>query len=266
MNAPKPGTPTVGKAYRLLHAILATAVEDELIDRNPCVLRGASKETAVERPIATIDQVFALADAIDPSLRMMVLVAGFTGLRLGELRALRRGRIDLGQATIKVVEQYQELASGELFLGPPKSAAGHRTVSLPAALIPDLQAHLEWFVRPGEDSIVFSGTLGQPLHRKTFYRHWTRALAGTGMRGFRFHDLRHTANTLSASTGASTKELMARMGHSSARAALIYQHATRERDAAIASHLSRLIDERMVDAGAAAQVHDPGRGQVVDLS
>jgi integrase len=56
-----------------------------------------------------------------------------------------------------------------------------------------------------------------------------------------FHDLRHTGNTLAAAAGASTKELMARMGHASPRAALIYQHATRERDAAIAAALSDVI-------------------------
>lgn len=61
------------------------------------------------------------------------------------------------------------------------------------------------------------------------------------MEGFRFHDLRHTGNTLAAASGASTKELMARMGHASPRAALIYQHATRERDDVIARALSEAI-------------------------
>ncbi len=63
---------------------------------------------------------------------------------------------------------------------------------------------------------------------------WGRACRRTGIDGLRFHDLRHTGNTLAAATGASTKELMSRMGHASSRAALIYQHATRDRDAAIA--------------------------------
>lgn len=57
-----------------------------------------------------------------------------------------------------------------------------------------------------------------------------------------FHDLRHTGNTLAASTGASTKELMARMGHASPRAALIYQHALRDRDHAIAQALDGMIE------------------------
>ena len=61
--------------------------------------------------------------------------------------------------------------------------------------------------------------------------------------GLRFHDLRHTGNTLAAATGASTKELMSRMGHSSSRAALIYQHATQDRDKVIADSLSSMIME-----------------------
>jgi len=66
-----------------------------------------------------------------------------------------------------------------------------------------------------------------------------------GLERFHFHDLRHTGNTLAASTGASTKELMSRMGHSSPRAALIYQHATQDRDAEIAAALSEVISKVM---------------------
>jgi hypothetical protein len=68
---------------------------------------------------------------------------------------------------------------------------------------------------------------GPPLRRSNFNRRvWQPACAAVGLRSFHFHDLRHSGNTLAASTGASLKELMHRMGHSSPRAALIYQHAT----------------------------------------
>ena len=119
LAAGKPGASTVAKCYRLLHAICATAVEDEVIPKNPCLLRGASTDQPAERPVATIEQVYAIADAIEPSLRMMVLFATFTGLRLGELRALRRDRVDMLHTTVRVVEQYQDLSSGELVLGLP---------------------------------------------------------------------------------------------------------------------------------------------------
>ena len=71
--------------------------------------------------------------------------------------------------------------------------------------------------------------------------------------GFHFHDLRHTGNQLTAASGATTRELMHRMGHGSMRAALIYQHATSARDRSIATALSALVAADRPARGA-----DPG--------
>ena len=240
ISAGKPGVSTTAKCYRLVHAIFATAVEDGIVLRNPCVVKGAAAEHPAERPVATIKQVFEIADAISPELRAAVLLATFCGLRLGEIRALRRRHLDLLHRTVRVEEQYQELTDGTLVLGPPKTDAGVRTVSIPQVIIPDLEHHLA-FVAPGVDGLLFTTSSGAPLRRGTLYTAWTRATGTVGISGLRFHDLRHTGNTLAASTGASTKELMSRMGHASSRAALIYQHATQDRDAAIADSLSTMI-------------------------
>jgi len=72
----------------------------------------------------------------------------------------------------------------------------------------------------------------------------------TAAEELRFHDLRHPGNTLAASTGASTKELMVRMGHASPRAAPIYQHATQERDTTIAAALSDQISRAVEEVAA----------------
>lgn len=241
LNAGRPGPTTVAKCYRLLRTILGTAVEDGLLAKNPCVIKGAGVERHPERPVATVEEVFGMADAIDPRFRAMVLVAAFTGLRLGELLALTRRSLDLEDGTITVVAQLQELAKGGHYRGLPKSEAGRRTVALPDVLLPTLASHLDAWVGNKPDALIFGGKDGMPLRRATFYKAWHKAVAQVDLPDFRFHDLRHTGNTLSAATGASTKELMARMGHSSARAALIYQHATKQRDAAIARGLSDTI-------------------------
>jgi integrase len=110
--------------------------------------------------------------------------------------------------------------------------------------VPELKEHLERYAGPGPDGLVFCGSLYKPLNRKTFYRHWNGAVSAAGLEGFHFHDLRHTGNTLAAATGASTKELMSRMGHASPRAALIYQHASTDRDHTIAAALSSMIVQR----------------------
>ena len=88
---------------------------------------------------------------------------------------------------------------------------------------------------------MFVGPKGGRLRRSTFRRTWTKAATAVGLPDLHFHDLRHTGNTMAASQGASLRELMERMGHSSPRAALIYQHATRERDEAIAAGMGKVL-------------------------
>jgi integrase len=88
---------------------------------------------------------------------------------------------------------------------------------------------------------VFVGEKGGLLRRSNWHVLWDKARAQVGLPDFRLHDLRHTCNTLTAATGASTRELMYRMGHASASAALRYQHATRERDEVIARALDRIV-------------------------
>lgn len=240
-DAPRPGRPTAAKSYRLLSTILKTAVEDELIPRNPCILRNAGVERPTERPIATVEEVYRLANSIDSRFRGLVLLATFGGLRLGELQALTRQNLNLDAGTVSVVAQTQLLKDGTIVTGPPKTDAGVRTVNLPPTIVEELRQHVARFSARGEDGLVFPGPGGVPFRRASLYTAWAGALRRVRIEGLRIHDLRHTGNTLAAMTGASTKELMARMGHASPRAALIYQHATAGRDKAIASALDEMI-------------------------
>ena len=84
------GSVTVSKAYRLLKSVLTTAVDDELIRRGPCRIKGAAAERSPERPTATVEEVYAIAQGVRPWVSALVLLAAFTGLRWGELVALRR--------------------------------------------------------------------------------------------------------------------------------------------------------------------------------
>jgi integrase len=237
----KPGPSTVAKAYRLLHAILDTAMADGLIATNPCAIKGAGVERAKERPVITVAQVWALAGAIEARFKLMVLLAGFMGLRKGELFGLTRARVDLLHKTITIVEQRQQLRDGTVVTGPPKTEAGVRTLAIPESLMAEVESHLESFVPSGPDSLLFYGEKGGPLRVHVFQDKWDGARRTLGLAEPHFHDLRHVANTLTAASGASTKELMYRMGHASPAAALRYQHATRDRDAALAAALSDLV-------------------------
>jgi integrase len=109
-------------------------------------------------------------------------------------------------------------------------------------------------VRTGERCTRVHLPEGGPIRRNSFRsRVWLPAVRTVGLDSLRFHDLRHTGNTLAAATGASTRELMARMGHTSPRAALIYQHATSERDRAIAAALGDMLATARPSAPAAVQ-------------
>ncbi|MFF5211613.1 tyrosine-type recombinase/integrase [Streptosporangium sp. NPDC000396] len=101
--------------------------------------------------------------------------------------------------------------------------------------------HLEKFAEPGENGRVFTDPKGGPLKHSGFRRTWNKTRKAVGLPDLHFHDLRHVGNTLAASTGASLKELMSRTGRSSTRAALIYQHASQDRDRAIAQALGSAL-------------------------
>ncbi|MHB1594678.1 MAG: tyrosine-type recombinase/integrase [Streptosporangiaceae bacterium] len=305
------------KAYRLLRAILTTAVEeDKILSRNPCRIRGAGSERSPERPVLTVAQVFQLADLVgrrpvgnirqlaqggyrlrfqlhgvirtspevyatraeaerelwamandgradcnhDRRYRALVLLATFASLRWGEATALRRCDLDLAAGTVRVRAAFAERSTGEIILGPPKSKAGRRIVGVPRVIVPDLRDHLAVFVKPGADALVFPGAKGGPIRRGNFNRSaaWPHAVAAIGAAGLHFHDLRHTGNHFAAKSGAGLKDLMARMGHDSERAAIIYQHEARGADAAITNAIDAHVEaERRRDD---EDDDAPGRG------
>lgn len=251
------GPSTVAKCYRLLRAILNTAIEDRHIIANPCTIKGAGVEPADERPIPTVDEVGALASAVKPRFRALVLLAAFCGLRKGELFALRRRDVDLLHGTVTVVFQRQQSRTGEHLVGPPKTDAGRRTLALPAVLIPELEVHLARWAPRAPDDYFFVGAKGGPLRPGVLQKEWATARRAVGREDVHFHDLRHLAGTVAATTGAGTKELMRRLGHATSQAALRYQHATDERDRAVADGIDRLLGTAQADSEGRVIPFDP---------
>jgi integrase len=179
-----------------------------------------------------VAQVYALADAVGLRYRALILLAAFTSLRWAELTALRPEDIDLEARTVRVTRQLYYHGAGYSF-GPPKSRAGVRVVAFPELIVPDVRSHLDWL--PSSAALVFASSTGSPPAHSNFRnRVWLPALAVVGLKSVHLHDLRHTGNQLTANAGANPKELMARMGHDSERAALIYLHSSAERQRALA--------------------------------
>ena len=189
-------------------------------------------------PVSTLVE---LLDNVPQRYRALLLLATFANLRFGELAGLRRNQVDLDACEVRVNASTSEMDDGRLIDGTTKSRAGIRTVAFPAEIVPELVDHLERFADPKPNGLVFIGPKGGRLRRSNFRKFWYRARGAADLPELHFHDLRHTGNTMAASQGASLKELMERMGHSSPRAALIYLHATRERDQKIAAGMGKLF-------------------------
>jgi integrase len=164
---------------------------------------------------------------------------------------VRRADIDLKARTVRVRAAYVERSTGEMLIGPPKSKAGRRIVGIPAAIILELTQHLSIYVKDEPGALVFCGVKGEPIRCGNFNKMsaWPQAVASIGMPGLHFHDLRHTGNQFAANSGAGLRDLMARMGHDSERAAMIYQHEARGADKAITDAIDTHVeDEKRKDA------------------
>lgn len=230
---------TVAKVYRLLRQMLDAAVKDGCLPQNPCDIEGASKEDVPEDSYdepPTAEVVRALAGAVDGRYRAMVLLAGFGGLRWGEVAGLEAQHINLTDGTVKVRQQLTQVDGGAPTVSEPKTKAGRRVVYLHPEVIDALRVHLATY---DTARFVFTSPSGEPLRGSNFRRRvWLPATKKVGCPGVTFHDLRHTAATLAAQTGATTADLMARIGHASVRAAMRYQHATQDRQKAIAAQMA----------------------------
>jgi integrase len=172
------GRTSISQSYRFLRMVMNVAVDDGLIARNPCRIKGAGTVPVRERPVATPAQLLALVEAISPAkYRAAVLIGGWVGLRRGEIVGLRRADVDLDRGVIRVRSSRLELLESPVRLDKdPKSAAGRRTVAIPPHMVPLLREHLETFAGPDR---VFVGNDGEPLRGNTLYQAFRRAVSAS---------------------------------------------------------------------------------------
>lgn len=231
---------TADDAYRMLRAILMTAVSDGMIARNPCQVKGAGQARSSERPTASVAEIEAAVAATPDHHRLALLLPAWCQLRRGEVLGLQRRDIDLLHGTLRVDRAVVRPMKGTLVVGPPKTAAGRRTIAVPRNVLPALRHHMDRYVRSEPDAWLFTSASGGPMLPSTLDRIWQRSRRKIGRPDLFYHDLRHSGLTWSAASGASIAELMRRGGHANLTAALRYQHATADRDRAIADALADL--------------------------
>jgi integrase len=236
-------TPTSNtQAYQLLKAIFNTAMEDKLVAENPCQIKTAGRPPKPRdvKPLTPAELV-KVAESVPEHYRVSVLVAAWCGLRFGELIELRRKDISADADVIKI-RRAATIVGNKLVIGTPKTDAGNRDVTVPPHVAKLLGAHMKAHTGHGPEAFVFTTTRGKRLSKTAFTKSVKNGFASVGKPDMRVHDLRHVGATLAAQAGATTKELMSRIGHTTPAMSMRYQIAAQERDVAIAAAMSRLAE------------------------
>ncbi len=189
------------------------------------------------RQALTAEQLDAvIAAASSPAFAAAFALAGWCCLRYSEVAALQRADIDLERWTVTVERGVKRGPKGAPVVGAPKSARSYRTVSIPPRARDVIEAHMR-DVEPGRDALVFTGGWGGYMSDRVMRGELHRSCARAGVPRIGVHELRHTGLTLFGLAGATAAELMARAGHSDIQTAMIYQHASAQRDRELAERL-----------------------------
>lgn len=235
-------TTQTSRAYALLKAVFADAVDRNYLTTTPAHVRGGAtpKTGRVVMP-PTDAQLTALKAAMVPEYRALVTVASAGALRYGEATELRRKDVTKrksGAATIRVERAVVQTRAGSI-VGPPKSAAGVRSVTLPTHASKELFDHLNVYVAEDSEALLFPAEDGGHMPQWKYNPHWRRAREAAGRPDLGFHALRHYALTRFAQApGVTLAAVMGRAGHSSVTAAMGYQHAAADLDAKLAEQMS----------------------------
>lgn len=238
---------TTRKAYQLLSAALSAAVDNGLIPLSPCRNVKLPKLEKPEMRILEPAEIKLLAETIDEGYRAMVLTAAYSGLRFGELCALRFDRFDALRRSIRVEESLSEVKS-EFIFKAPKSDASRRTVSVPGFLVDHLAQHLAAF--PDGSGLFFTAQGGGPIRRTNFRRRiWKPAVEASVGEPCTFHDLRHSHAAILIAQGEHPKVIQSRLGHASIKTTLdTYGHLFDGLDEAAADRLDETWRASDVDS------------------
>ena len=226
---------TIGHAHRVLGAALSDAERDGAVVKNVCKLQKAPKVPENEMVIVQdVPGFVALLRAVAGRLYAPAIVALFTGMRLGEVLALREGRVDLDKGVIEVREALEETKTYGVRFKTAKTKAGRRNVTLPTIAVEALRDHRKHLLetrlllgqgRPAPDDLLFANLDGRPLRPSAVSSDWGDLAERIGIPDITFHALRHTHASQLIAGNVDIVTIGKRLGHARPSVTLaIYAH------------------------------------------
>jgi integrase len=239
-------------ARRVLVICLTDAARDGLIVRNVAQLARAPRTAVPVRRALTGDEVRSfLAAVADDPLGPLVALGIATGLRRGELLALRWTDVDETAGTLTVARALARASAGGYAIAEPKSRRGHRTIALPALARDALRRQAEMQTRERDaagsvwqdrDGLIFADPIGRLWHPETVTAAYRALVARSGIGRLRLHDLRHTNATLALSAGVPVRDVADALGHSSPSITLnVYGQSVAEGPRRVADAMDRAL-------------------------
>ena len=235
---------TIRGVYRLLSSAMRYALDEGVIRKNPCRRIHIQHREHGEQRVLNRSEQEKLRQTADASRDLPALLSLYTGMRLGEICALKWTDIDWEQGTITVRRTVQRIAGKGpennggrtlLMIGTPKSHRSCRVIPVPEFILALLRDMLQ---RSGGIVYVF-GKASAAADPRTIQRRFSRLAKKLGLSGAHFHTLRHTFATRLLELGVDVKTVSALLGHSSARTTLdFYAHSLSEQQRAAVALLS----------------------------
>ncbi|AXH46778.1 integrase [Mycobacterium phage Acolyte] len=229
-------------AYNILRAVMNTALEDRIVTENPCRIE---QKAAAERDVEALtpEELNTVAAEVHEHYRVAVYILAWTSLRFGELIELRRKDIDDdGEVMSFRVRRGAARVGQKVVVGNTKTVRSKRPVTVPPHVAAMIREHMKdrKKTHKGPEALLVTTTQGHRLTKAAFTRSLKKGYRKIGRTDLRVHDLRAVGATYAAQAGATTKELMVRLGHTTPRMAMKYQMASEARDAEIAKKMSEL--------------------------
>lgn len=238
---------TIAKAYQIVSRALRVAVTDGIITRSPCREVKLPKIETPEQRFLSPGEVEELADTIESRYRAFVLTGAYTGLRFGELAALRTNDFDPLRRTLRVDEQLSRQGTGRMVSSPLKTRKARRTIGIPQFVADELVTQLSTY--PSTSDLVFSMSQGGHLDYNRFRsRYWNPAVDASVGPPCTPDDLRHTHVAMLIAHGESPKYIADRLGHESTRTVFdVYGHLYEGLDEAATDRLEQARNASLAD-------------------